>query len=126
MKHLFFLFIWYLMITFSYAQEPEKLSKSNAKHEYCEVISRSRLLSSKPKITVDFGQAYSFWKDRRVLKDANGKPIEFNSSIDALNYMASFGWELVNTYSVIDSDNYKTFYYVLKRELTEEERLEDN
>lgn len=126
MKQLFLLITSFFILQSASAQEPEKLSKSNAKFEYCEIISKSRLLSAKPKILVDFGQAYSFWKDRRELKDAKGKPIEFNSSIDALNYMASFGWELVNTYSVIDTDDAKTFYYVLKRELTDDDKLKDN
>ncbi|MGN0003197.1 MAG: hypothetical protein ACI35V_07170 [Sphingobacterium composti] len=125
MKTLLIILISFCALSFLQAQELEKLSKAKAKYEYCEILSKSRLLSSKPKITVDFGQAYSFWKDKRVLKDENGKAIQFNSSIDALNYMASFGWELVNTYSIIDSDDYKTFYYVLKRELTEEEKEGD-
>lgn len=125
MKTLLLILIFFFSISYLQAQEPEKLSKAKAKYEYCEILSKGKILSSKPNITVDFGQAYSFWKDKRVLKDANGKAIKFNSSVDALNYMASFGWELVNAYSVIRSDDYKIFYYVLKRELTEEEKQDD-
>ena len=125
MKQLFLTLITICLVHLVSAQEQIKLSKAQAKYEYSEIISNSRILSSKPRIRVDFGKAYSFWKDKRMLLDAQGKEVKFNSSIDALNYMASFGWELVNSYSVIESDDSKSFYYVLKRELTVEEKEED-
>ena len=124
MKHLFLLFIGVLIINFSYAQEAEKLSKKNAKEEYCMVLAKSKLLSTKVNIEVDFGQAWSFWKDKRSLKDANGKKLNFNSVIDALNYMSSEGWEFVNAYA-IETDGQNVYHYVMKRNLTNEDKQED-
>src|SRR5690606_23634445 len=102
----------------------EKLSKKQAKEEYCMILATSKFLSTKVTIEVDFGQAWSFWKDKRSLKDENGKRLNFNSVIDALNYMSSEGWEFVNAYAVtVSSQN--VYHYVMKRNLTDEEKEED-
>src|SRR5690606_9177419 len=105
----------------SYGQEQVELDKKNAKEEYCMVLATSKLLSTKLTIQIDVGQEWSFWKDKRSLRDESGKRIEFNSVIDALNYMASDGWEFVNAYA-ITVGNQNVYHYVLKRDLTEEDK----
>jgi len=57
-----------------------QLDKSEAKEEYCMVLATQKFLSTKVKISVDFGQQVSFWKDTRraqTLKDENGKALSF-------------------------------------------------
>ncbi|RCH56035.1 hypothetical protein DJ568_04615 [Mucilaginibacter hurinus] len=67
--------------------------------QYCMIISTPKLFSKKVTIEVDFGQPTKFFSDTR-LKDEAGKVVSFNSTIDALNYMAGQGWIFVNAYAV--------------------------
>ena len=68
---------------------------------YCEIVSYSRgLFSNKTTIELDFGQYTSFWSLDRRLVDENGRDIEFNSMLDAANYMAERGWVFKQAYIV--------------------------
>ena len=121
----FILFVSMLGICFS-AMSQEKtteLSKEKAKEEYCMILATAKFLSTKVTIDIDFGQEWSFWKDKRGLRDENGKKIVFNSVTDALNYMASEGWEFVNAY-VITVSGQNVYHYVMKRKLTDQDKVE--
>ncbi len=101
----------------AYSQEtPTELKKDKAKEEYCMILATSKLLSTKVTIAVDFGQEWSFWKDKRGMRDESGKKMVFNSVIDALNYMSSEGWEFVNAYAVT-TNGQNVYHYVMKRDL---------
>ena len=53
---------------------------------YCEIVGTSKMFSKKLTIEVDFGQESTLFS-RETLVDENGKPIVFNSMVDAMNYM---------------------------------------
>ena len=54
---------------------------------------------------IDFGQeTANLFSDDRLI-DENGELIEFNSMIDALNYMSKLGWEFVQAYVTRDSSD---------------------
>jgi len=112
---LLFIFLLFSSINL-FSQEVIELDKSRAKEEYCMLLVSQKFLSTKVKIDVDFGQKMSFWKNTTAVKDIEGKRKEFNSVIDALNYMSSEGWEFVNAYSLTVSDQ-NVLHYVLKRNL---------
>lgn len=64
----------------------------------------------------------------RELVDEKGNSIEFNTAPDALNYMAAWGWELVEAVSVVQSGGYQgnsvgmtKIIYILKVEYNGEE-----
>ena len=40
----------------------------------------------------------------QILVDGEGNRVEFNSMIDALNYMESLGWSFVQAYVTVDND----------------------
>ncbi len=83
---------------------------------YVEIVGTSRVLSSKLIVEIDFGQEnklFSSDKDTRI-KDANGKNMIFNSMIDALNFMTTNGYEFVQAYAVIVS-NQNVYHYLLRR-----------
>jgi hypothetical protein len=88
---------------------------------YCEIVGRAALsLTGKIKIEVDFGQANKVFEgfNNDMLKDpVTGKPMKFNSMIDALNHMASKGWLFVNAYQITDS-NGTEYHYIMRRILT--------
>lgn len=82
------------------------------------IVATEKVLSSKINIIVDFGQETHLldFKDNRLRNEA-GKPIAFNSVIDALNYMATQGWEFVNAYALSDGSGGKVLNYVMRRRL---------
>ena len=83
---------------------------------YVEIVGTSRVLSTKLTVEIDFGQEnklFSSDKDTRI-KDANGKNMIFNSMIDALNFMTTNGYEFVQAYAVIVS-NQNVYHYLLKK-----------
>ncbi len=92
--------------------------------QYCSLNIMPRLLSNKVNIDIDYGsprKLFSF-KDNRV-KDENGKAKKFNTAVEALNYMSSQGWKLVNAFTITEGGA-AVIRYILKRdiEVTEEER----
>ena len=71
---------------------------------YCEVKGIEKSLSSGLKIIFDFGTkaSYNIWGDlssKLKFVDENGEEIEFNSMVDAANYMVEKGWTFEQAYS---------------------------
>jgi len=65
--------------------------------QYCRLISFNRMFSNKVNIDVDFGDERKFFSDSRMRDEETGKLKKFNTVTDALNYMGSQGWKLVNS-----------------------------
>ncbi len=134
MRKIFFtLFILCLMSFSSTAQSDSIPSGLQKQFAYCEIIGTSSMLGSRITVKIDFGQKTKFFEDTR-LKGKDGRPIRFNSMIDALNFMGSDGWELVQAYttSVASTSTSTTstptststsntssyiYHYLLKREI---------
>jgi hypothetical protein len=89
-------------------------AQSEKVEQYCEVLGMSGAFSTKVTINIDYGDAKSIWKDNRV-KNEDGSVKKFNSMIDALNYMGSEGWKLVNAFLVTASGQ-NVYHYVFKKE----------
>jgi len=85
---------------------------------YCELLGRAKLLSTKVNVDIDFGQSVSFWAPDRRYKDENGKPVNFNSMVDAMNFMGTLGWEFVQAYIVTES-NQNVYHWLLKMQIKE-------
>ena len=66
---------------------------------YCEIVEPAQL-GKKVKIIIDFGQEREKSKGQQVLVNRDGEIIQFNSKIDALNYMTTIGWNFVQAYTV--------------------------
>jgi hypothetical protein len=100
--------------TFAQAQA----SEVKRTEEYCEMTAVQKPMSTKMMIGLDYGQETSLWKtdpDRTVRND-DGKIKNFNSVVDALNYMNSQGWEFVTAY-VVTSGGQNAYRYLLKRKV---------
>lgn len=87
---------------------------------YCELVGTGKFLSNKVKVQVDYGQETSFWKGISYMKDKDGKNIEFNSMVDAMNYFGKQGWEFVQAY-IVTMGNQNVYHWLLKKKVTEEE-----
>jgi len=81
--------------------------------QYCRVMITNRALSTKVNIEIDFGEERKLFRDNRLRDEMSGKLKRFNSVIDALNYMGSQGWSLVN--AIQFGDMYTHHYYFRKR-----------
>ena len=103
--------------------------QSSKNYAYCELLGQGKALSNKMKIQVDFGQKTNFWKggSDKILKGANGKAIEFNSMVDAMNYFGAQGWEFVQAYVVTEgsmSGQQNVYHWLLKKEIIDAQAKE--
>jgi len=116
MKKVLLLAVMAVFYLSSFSQESTDSIK--VKFMYCEIVGTGSLFSTKVKIEIDYGQEVSFWNQAngRTLKDDSGNAIKFNSMVDALNYMGTKGWEFVQAYNVLKS-NQDVYHWLLKREI---------
>ena len=56
-----------------------------------------------------------------AIRDKDGKPIEFISILDAINYMAKLGWEIAEIYGIPNGNDKSTYYFLCKEVSNEEE-----
>jgi hypothetical protein len=83
--------------------------------QYCDIMSVGKLFSNKVKVTIDKGEFQSIWKPESMLKDENGNPIVFNTTIDALNFMGKNGWKLVNAFPITEGGT-NVYHFFFKKE----------
>lgn len=82
--------------------------------KYCEVLAIGKMFSHKVTIQVDFGDETGFFKDTRV-RDNEGDVIKFNTLVDALNYMGTQNWKLVNAFP-IETGGQNVLHFYFKKE----------
>lgn len=93
-------------------------SQSNPQYVYSEIVGTAKFMSTKVTIEISFGQRIKYFADNRLKDPQTGKPIVFNSMIDALNHMGKQGWELAQAYIVTES-NVNVYHYLLKKPFSE-------
>ncbi len=98
---------------------------------YCEIVGTGNFTGTKVKIEIDFGQKVSWTgqKSQRTLVDEQGKKMEFNSMMDAVNYLAQYGWTLHSTYAITESKgmggNGSVYHYILTKTVTSDEEVKE-
>lgn len=117
MKRLFLLCIGLLWV-FSMQMEARKY--------YCEIKGTSKAVSAGLKIVFDFGesQVYSVWsgvKNKQKLVDEKGEDINFNSMVDAANYMSEKGWNFQQAYTSLYAGNVILHWIFYKEADSQEE-----
>ncbi len=90
--------------------------------QYCEVVGVARPFSNKVNIIIDYGEVKSIWKDNRV-KNEDGSAKKFNSMIDALNFLGTDGWKLVNAF-LITTGGQDVYHYVFKKEFEKKDTVQ--
>ncbi len=86
---------------------------------YAEIVGNEY---SSLTVSVEFGKNSK--RFAYMLKDGNGKTMHFSTMVDAMNQLAKFGWELENTYVVVDGDYDRVpteYHWIVARE----EKLEN-
>ena len=109
-----FLAIFLLISLFCYSQED-----TTKVEQYSEIMAIGKLFSRKVSITVDYGEFQHFFSDMRM-KDEQGKIQNFNSVVDALNYMGKQGWKLVNAFPMTENNGTVYHFYFKKTFLKSE------
>lgn len=68
---------------------------------YILVTAQSRLLSSKVTVQVDAGQEVGLVPSSKSIqvRDKDGKPVVFNSPVDAFNFFARSGFRFVQAFA---------------------------
>lgn len=124
MKKLFLVVVLAVLTTAAIAQEPYKA--------YCEIVGTGNITGTKVKIEVDFGQKAKsgLWgtTNARFLVDENGEKMNFNSMMDAVNYLAKFGWELILAYPVTPTQGMSkdpVYHYILCKKVTSDEQIKE-
>jgi hypothetical protein len=84
--------------------------------QYVRIVGTSKLLSLKLNIRIDFGQKINYWGGgvETFVKDSKGKKVNFNSMIDALNFMYTNGYEFESAYA-LTIGNQNVYHYLLKK-----------
>lgn len=107
-----------LLFSFAgFAQTINGIPIQNLDVEYLQIIGSSVYMSSKVKISIDIGQRTKLMSsnnDTARLKDKNGEVLVFNSIIDALNFMAGYGYEFVQSNILVEGGQ-NVFYYLMKK-----------
>ncbi len=107
------------MILFCFYLKAQDIKSDSIKFTYCELIGKERDLSNKMTVQIDFGQERKFFSDNRYKDSITGKPVIFNSMIDALNFMSKSQWEFVQAYIIpAGSGNYSqnVYHFLLKKQ----------
>ncbi|SFB07239.1 hypothetical protein [Algoriphagus aquimarinus] len=118
MKKIIVLAIVFLaMNQISHAQTQKGVKVSDIDKDYIELLGVSKLLSTKVKVLIDYGQPDDFWssKDTQLIDD-DGTPIIFESIMGAINYFSSHGYEFVNAYA-ITLGNQNVYHYMMRKKL---------
>ncbi len=106
-----------ILISFNAMAQPDIISDTASIEQYARLEATPRLFSTKVTIDIDFGEERSLWSDTRLRDAETGKLKKFNSIIDALNYMGSQGWVLVNAFPVNSNTPNSTpvYHYYFKK-----------
>ena len=99
-----------------YTQTVNDTPVSEIDAEYVRLVGTSKLLSNKVQIELEFGQKVKFFTTGKetFIKDEKGKNIEFNSMVDALNFLGKYGYEFLTAYA-ININNQNVYHYLMRK-----------
>lgn len=118
MKKLIILLLFVPVISFS--QSVNGVPFAEIDSPFIEIVGTQKVLSSKVTIFIDFGQRTKLFgnnKKQFSILDKEGKKVEFNSMIDALNFMTTNGYKFEQAY-VVTVGNSSTYHYLMSKDNT--------
>lgn len=93
---------------------------------YAEIVGNEHIGTTQITVKVIFGKNSK--KFASHILDENGQKITFNTMVDAMNQLAEHGWELENTYGIVDGDYDRVateFHWIVSRKTKKEEKSGD-
>ncbi|MBO4568135.1 MAG: hypothetical protein J5686_04260 [Bacteroidales bacterium] len=121
MKKLLLAFVFAVVLSCSCLNAQSVEPKNETHTVYCELVGTQKL-NGKVKVEVDYGQLRRWGNNTMV--DDNGQTIEFNSMVDAMNYMGELGWRFVQAY-VVGTGGNLVYRWLLQKDLSPEEAIND-
>ncbi len=112
MKKLLLIFSFILLGFHSYAQEQTRFV-------YCIIEGNTKFMSNKVTVRIDFGDNMGAYADNRMKDPKTGKPMVFNSMVDALNFMGKQGWEFVQAYADMNAGTTTLYHFLMKKPFSE-------
>ena len=119
MKKLLLITVLAILVVAATAQETRKT--------FCEIVGTGKVLSSKIRVQIDFGQKRSYWNQyKNFMVDETGKRIEFYSMVDAMNYLAKFRWKFEQAYVVTnESTNQNVYHWLLSKDIVSDDEIRE-
>lgn len=114
MKNLMILLVVLLSSMNSWSQTINGKPLAEIDVEYMQIVGRPNVMGTKVSIGVDYGQERKTFENTVNLEDEDGKKIELNSMVDALNFFSKYGYEFVTTYT-ITIRNQNVYHYLLRK-----------
>ena len=115
-KYLYILLTTILISSTGFSQTVNDVPLKDINAEYVQIKGVPVLLKNKLRILIDFGQfSRSLSTKDQVIVDSEGRKMQFNSMIEALNFMSANGYEFVQAYGVSVTNNEIEHYYLLRK-----------
>ena len=117
MKNIIFILLFIFSFS-TYSQSINGVPFSEIDSEYIQIVGTAKVLSSKVTINIDFGQSTKLFgssKKQFSILNKDNKKVEFNSMIDALNFMTKNGYKFEQAY-VVTTGNSSTYHYLMSKE----------
>jgi hypothetical protein len=123
MKKAFCLLMMLLCVKMANGQSVNGVNLKDIDTPYLLIMGVGKLFSPKVSVEVDFGQKVSskLFKDSKEVKilDENGKLVEFNSMVEALNFFTIYNYEFVNAYAIsvnsMTGGTQNVYHYLMKK-----------
>ena len=110
-----------------YGQTVNNIPIKDLKSEYVEIVgTAATLFGNKVIIDIDFGQEVKVFGGGKqfIIKNAAGENMEFNSMIDALNFMSQNGYTFVQAYGFETTNHEYVYHYLLRKSNARDEASE--
>lgn len=117
MKKLLLITVLAILVVAATAQETRKT--------FCQIVGTGKVFSPKVKIEIDFGYKRSYWNHyKKFMVDKTGKKIEFHSMVDAMNYLANWGWKFEQAYTAVMGGR-TVYHWLLSKDIVSDDEIRE-
>ena len=114
-QNLLILLIHFAILNTAGAQSIDDVPLKEINAQYVKLRAEVVPFKNKISVSIDYGQSNAMVNVKsNLLNDESGKPMAFNSMIDALNFFMNHNYELFEVYT-LSTDMSSTAHYILKR-----------
>lgn len=96
---------------------------------FCQIVGTGNFLGTKVKVQIDFGQYTPYFsKYKTFMVDDSGEKIEFNSMIDAMNYLAKFRWKFEQAYVITVNNGIgmqNVYHWLLSKDVESDDEIRE-
>jgi hypothetical protein len=126
-KTTFVLTVFVCLCVGAFGQTVNDVPIKDINSEYVQIVGTSKLFSTKVTIEIDFGQQIKAFGGAKQVKirDADGKNMDFNSMIDALDFMSENGYTFVQAYAFA-TGNENVYHYLMKKTKEKDQESKDS